>query len=134
MRQTTEAISAFFDTSNGNNINSGTIERSGHSSSSASETGDEHLPGLTSGATCSLVDDEGLMAEIGCCSPNWDPFALSSSQSSDADSTSGTGTELDGSVPTRNDVMSMSCSPVLSTNTARTSNGKTVCVVRFFKI
>lgn len=51
------------------------------------------------------------MAEIGCCSPNWDPFALSSSQSSDAESVNNDGS-LEGS--SRKNVMSMSCSPMLS--------------------
>lgn len=135
MRQPSAAISAFFDTSNngsGGGSSSNTIDRSGRSSPSASEAGEE---AATVGP---MNEDEGLMAEIGCCSPNWDPFALSSSQSSDAESTGLpvnpaigiAGVDADGIAAARNNVMSMSCSPVLSAAPITSSvNGEIVRLV-----
>ncbi|KAH9282931.1 Tyrosine-protein phosphatase non-receptor type 9 [Echinococcus granulosus] len=118
-RQPSAAISAFFHASNnggGSGSTNSTIDCSGRSSPSASDAGDE------AAMVGPLTEDEGLMAEIGCCSPNWDPFALSSSQSSDAESTGlpvnpatgCAGADTDGIAAARNNVMSMSCSPVLS--------------------
>ncbi|VDK21611.1 unnamed protein product [Taenia asiatica] len=132
MRQPSAAISAFFDASNngsGGGSCSSTIDRSGRSSPSASEAGEETATGMN--------EDEGLMAEIGCCSPNWDPFALSSSQSSDAESTGlpvnpaigSASVDADGIAAARNNVMSISCSPVLSATSITSSvNGVIVCL------
>nr|CDS27239.2 protein tyrosine phosphatase n9 [Hymenolepis microstoma] len=101
-------IATFFNisSSNGTDSSTNTLDRSGCSSSSVSDTGGD----IDAGGV-PLGDDESLMAEIGCCSPNWDPFALSSSQSSDAESVNNDGS-LEGS--SRKNIMSMSCSPVLS--------------------
>ncbi|VDM35102.1 unnamed protein product [Hydatigera taeniaeformis] len=131
MRQPSAAISAFFDASNngsGGGSGNSAIDRSGRSSPSASEAGEE------AAVVGPMNEDEGLMAEIGCCSPNWDPFALSSSQSSDAESTGlpvnpaigSVGVDADGIAVARNNVMSMSCSPVL-TATLITSNVNGEC-------
>ncbi|KAM7537116.1 hypothetical protein Aperf_G00000070772 [Anoplocephala perfoliata] len=122
------AVSAFFDVSNdggGTDSNNNTIDRSGRSSSSVSDTGDE-ISGLSASSGAPLVDDESLMAEIGCCSPNWDPFALSSSQSSDAESCASLSANIESERVPKNNVMSMSCSPVLSAPTianATAANG-----------
>ncbi|VDO03698.1 unnamed protein product [Rodentolepis nana] len=109
-------VATFFNvsSSNGTDSNTNTLDRSGRSSSSVSDTG-----GDTDAGAVPLGDDESLMAEIGCCSPNWDPFALSSSQSSDAESVNNDGS-LEGS--SRKNVMSMSCSPVVSANIAGASS------------
>ncbi|VDD75864.1 unnamed protein product [Mesocestoides corti] len=89
IRRSSSVISAFFDAST---INSNTSDNSGRSSSSissASEAGEERsvsTPVFSNSPSGGSIEDEGLMSEIGCRSPNWDPFALSSSQSSDAES------------------------------------------------
>ncbi len=130
MRRSSTLVSSFFDmTTSAANSRTNTLR-----SCSSSDMGDgsDRDGGGGCGDLDSAFVEDGLMAEIGCCSPNWDPFAsLSSSQSSDAESGShdsggGGGGGGGGLVPARNNIMTMSCSPILSTDANGKNGGQTV--------